>query len=355
LLLLYKIFAINAVFWLYVFKTPYKIMKKICKIRKLHKYAMQMNKYVAKLKKQEYNQFINFLVHMNDKDEYKIRKRVPFMKKYFKFLFMSVCAVALLSGCGGKGAQADKPANRLEKILAEGKLTISTSPDYAPFEFIDPSKTGQESIVGADISFAQYIADELGVELVIESMSFDSALAAVQEGKVDLCISGLAYKEDRAKAMQLTEAYNTSTGQGIMVLKEKASEYAKAEDFAGKLIGAQNGSLQYENVEKQLPDAKIETITNLTDGIMMLRTGKIDALSMSQSSGEQYAKSYEDIVMSEFKFDSSKDGTRVGVMNGEKELFDKVSEIIVKVNEGDLYAGWLEEATALSEKIAKGE
>ena len=271
------------------------------------------------------------------------------MKKLFIGLMVTMLAIAGLTGCGAK---KDVPANRLEKILADGKLIISTSPDYPPYEFMDPSKTGQEAIVGADIDFARYIAEQLGVELVIEAMGFDPALAAVQEGKVDLCISGLAYKEDRAKAMQLTDNYNLASYQGIMIPADKADELKAAEDFSGLLIGAQNGSLQYENVEKQLPEAKIEPIASLSDGILMLQSGKIDALAMSGTSGEQFVKNYNDILMSEFRFEMTNKGTCVGIMNGEKELFDKVNEIIKTVNEQGLYAQWQEAALELSSQLS---
>ena len=269
-----------------------------------------------------------------------------------KLLMGLMIAILALAGCGAKESATAAPANRLEKIIADGKLTISTSPDYPPYEFMDPSKTGQEAIVGADIDFAKYIAEQLGVTLVIEAMSFDAALAAVQEGKVDLCISGLAYKEDRAKAMQLTDNYNLASYQGIMIPADKAAELKTAEDFSGLLIGAQNGSLQYENVEKQLPEAKIEVVASLSDGILMLQSGKVDALAMSGTSGEQYAKNYSDIAMSEFRFEMTNTGTCVGVMNGEKELFDKVNEIIKVVNEQGLYSQWQEAALELSSAIS---
>ncbi|MDR2899740.1 MAG: transporter substrate-binding domain-containing protein [Clostridiales bacterium] len=279
------------------------------------------------------------------------------MKKLLSIAIMIILALSMLSACGPGSSESEQPtpANRLEKILAEGKLTISTSPDYAPFEFIDPSKTGTESYVGSDMLFAHYIAEQLGVELVVEAMDFSAALAAVQEGKVDLCISGLAYKADRAKLMQLTDSYNLGGGQGVMVKTDALESYKTAEDFDGKLISAQNGSLQYENVETQLPNAKIEPVTNLADGIMMLRTGKVDALAMSDSSGEQYEENYDDIAMCEFAFKTDSEGNCVAVMNGEKELFDKMNEIIAQVNEKGLYAGWLEEASNLSAQIAEGE
>ena len=60
-----------------------------------------------------------------------------------------------------------------DQIKEKKELVVSTSPDFAPFEFIDDSKKGQEQYVGADIELAKLIADKMGLDLKIEAMAFD--------------------------------------------------------------------------------------------------------------------------------------------------------------------------------------
>ena len=69
-------------------------------------------------------------------------------------------------------------------------MHVALSPDFAPMEFVDTSKTGQDQYVGFDVTLAKYIADKLGVKLVIEPMSFEACQAAVSTKDVDLSISG---------------------------------------------------------------------------------------------------------------------------------------------------------------------
>ena len=76
------------------------------------------------------------------------------MKKLIALLLAALVMTLSLSGLA---------AGRLEAIKAAGKLVVGTSPDYAPYEFLDTD--GKP--VGSDITFAQFIADKLGVELVI--------------------------------------------------------------------------------------------------------------------------------------------------------------------------------------------
>ena len=104
------------------------------------------------------------------------------MKKMIALLLALVLALSLAT-CGNNPANTDEPqntpANALEKIKADGVLSVALSPDFSPMEFVDSSKTGQEQFVGFDVMLAQYIAESLGVELVIEPMSFDACQSAV--------------------------------------------------------------------------------------------------------------------------------------------------------------------------------
>ena len=139
------------------------------------------------------------------------------------------------------------PANRLEEILQRGKLIVATSPDFAPQEFIDDSKKGQEQYVGSDILMAQYIADQLGVELEIQAMDFAMVLSSVDLGESDMAISGFGWKEDREDSFELSDGFN-KTGeaacQGLMIRRADAEKYPDLASFDGKLIAAQAGSLQ---------------------------------------------------------------------------------------------------------------
>ncbi len=234
------------------------------------------------------------------------------------------------------------PKGHLGKVLAAGKITMGTSPDFAPWEFKDVS-SGTTEYVGADVELAKYIAEKLGVELEIKPMEFSAIQQAVTSGNIDMGISGFAYTDERAEAMGLSERYNVNTkkGQGLLVKKELASQYNTAESFAGKKLATE-----------QLPsDVQIQLVTNITDGVMMLTTGKVDALAVSGDNGESLAKTYDDIAMADFMFDYSSEGNVIAVKKGDDDLLNAINEVIVEVNEKGLYEQWSEEAVALAEKL----
>ena len=233
------------------------------------------------------------------------------------------------------------PNGHLGKVLAAGKITMGTSPDFAPWEFKDVS-SGTTEYVGAD------------VELEIKPMEFSAIQQAVTSGNIDMGISGFAYTDERAEAMGLSERYNVNTkkGQGLLVKKELASQYNTAESFAGKKVATQNATLQNKLATEQLPsDVQIQLVTNITDGVMMLTTGKVDALAVSGDNGESLAKTYDDIAMADFMFDYSSEGNVIAVKKGDDDLLNAINEVIVEVNEKGLYEQWREEAVALAEKL----
>ena len=126
-------------------------------------------------------------------------------KKNLLALVLALALMLTLAACGSKNSET--PANALEKIKADGVLTVVTSPDFSPMEFIDSSKDGQEQYVGFDISLAKYIADYIGVSLVIDPMNFDACETAVSTGSAKMGISGFSWTEKRAENCEMSDYY----------------------------------------------------------------------------------------------------------------------------------------------------
>lgn len=268
------------------------------------------------------------------------------MKKLFCAALAAAMLMATMSGCGSS-------QNRLEKILESGKLVLATSPDFAPLEFEDLS-SGEAQYVGSDIELAKYIAEKLGVELEISAMDFSAVQAAIPSGQADIAISGFARTEERAQNMELSTPFNITEdgGQTVLVAKGEGANYTAAEDFSGLQIGAQNGSLQYNLVSSQLPeDVEIVPVGSLNDGVLMLETGKIDALASDLSNAELLLESHDGIETTDFMFEYSSEGNVAAVKKGETELIEAVNEIIEEVNELGLYDQWKDEATELAKSL----
>ena len=113
-----------------------------------------------------------------------------------KELVSVVLATTMMIGVAGCSSTTSGSTDKLEQIKEAGKIVLGTSPDFPPSEFYILDENGEKQIVGSDISLAQAIADEIGVELEIKATDFNGVLANVQSGSVDMAISGFAHFSD---------------------------------------------------------------------------------------------------------------------------------------------------------------
>ena len=268
------------------------------------------------------------------------------MKKLVKIVFVVLLAMSLVA-CSS-GSNEEKTA--IEKIKEKGVLTISTSPDYAPLEFLVDGE-----VVGAEIEMAKYIADKLGVKLEIKQMDFDASLTAVALGNVDMAVAGLGWREDRAESFELSYGYNKegeASCHGLVVPTAKIGDYKTLSDFSGKVIAAQNASLQQGYTEAQIPDAKVELVKTLDMGVLMLQSNKVDALACSCDLGKAFANTYDDLSFAEPHFvlevDDLYDGNVLAVAKGETEFVEFLNEIVVEINETGKFDEWNEAAKQLA-------
>ena len=283
------------------------------------------------------------------------------MKKFVS-LFLALLMVLSLVACGSKtdtktddksgGSTATEPANALEKIKADGVLTVALSPDFSPMEFVDSSKTDQDQYVGFDVTLAKYIADGLGVKLQIEAMGFDASQTAVYTGSVPMSISGYSWTEERAKNYELSDYYyagENETRQALLIKKENADKYTTPETLSGKDVGAQNASLQMQLVTEQLSGANPISIGDITVGVMELKSGNIEALAVAYGNAEMIADANPDLAICTWEFDVKAEYSANVIMmqKGETELLNAVNTLLAQAKEANLYDGWYKDAVEL--------
>ena len=117
----------------------------------------------------------------------------------------------------GSDSQIGKtPYEKKDVERKNGTLKIGTNAEFPPYEYYEDNQ-----ITGIDIDIMQAVCDELGMDMQVEDMAFDSIIAAITSGKVDVGASGFTVTEDRKKNINFTDSYIT-TKQDIIV-KDKSS------------------------------------------------------------------------------------------------------------------------------------
>ena len=286
------------------------------------------------------------------------------MKKMTKFACLVLALLMTLSlfGCGNT-AEPEKveepeaaaepeataaPEEAAFTTVVPGKLTVATSPDFAPYEFYALDENGDPTLAGFDVALAQYIADYLGLELDIIPMDFDGILAELAAGTVDLGLAGLSPDPDRMDVMDFSDVYYVSS-QSFVSVASKADLFDSLESANDPkfTIGAQNGSIQYDLAVENTPDADIISLAKVTDIIAELLNDKMDGAFIETPVAENYAKSYPELTIL-FSVPYEVEGSAIGVCKGNEGLLKAVNEAIAAVLADGSMDKFIAEANELS-------
>ena len=269
------------------------------------------------------------------------------MKKLLSLALAFVMVCSLFAGCGASETTETEAAGAISTVTP-GKLTVATSPDFAPYEFYALDENGEPTLAGFDMALAQYIADYMGLELEVIPMDFDGTISELGAKKVDLSMAGYSPDPDRENAMDFSSVYYTG-GQSFVTSTANMglfSDLASANN-AEFQIGAQIGSIQYELAQTNTPDADIVQLSKVTDIIAEVINGKLQGAFIETVVAETYAKNYPDLVIL-FEVPYEEEGSVVGVSKGNEALLNAVNEAIAKALEDGSMAQFVADANELA-------
>ena len=252
--------------------------------------------------------------------------------KKMMMIVLSAVMVLALAACGG-GSSSDSEGGKLAAIQEKGKIVVCTDAAWAPFEYI--GEGGQPT--GIDIEIAQYIADQLGVELEVSNIAFDTIPTALVNGDADLALACITITDERKEQMAFTDPY-TSVQQYMVVTAD--SKIAAMDDLAGKMIGTHLGTtgdfLVSDEVESGVlagSGAQNNQYKALPDAAEELKSGTLSAIVCDSVLAENLVTANGDALKC-FPVVYA-DGTEAEVENigaamaqGDDEFTAKINEIV---------------------------
>lgn len=235
-------------------------------------------------------------------------------------------------------------------VSSKDKITLGTSADYPPFEFIVLDESNAQKYVGIDISVAEAIAADMNKELSVMNMDFDTLIAALQKGDIDIVIAAMEETPERLEGADFSDAYYTDYPAMILVKADKAGEYTSLDSFAGKSVGAQTGTTKADIVTNDLSGATLVGLTSVNELVNQLVYDKVDAIVLDGAVALQYAQSNEGIVVASVELGEALP-YRVAVQKGDpKGLLGPINETIAKlISDGSIDA-FAEAADALADQ-----
>ena len=275
------------------------------------------------------------------------------MKKMIAFLLAAI----LVLGCTACGSKKDEGNDRLAQIKEKGYIELCTEPYFAPFEYVDPTKTGDDQYQGMDMEVAKYIADKLGVDLKITALDFTAVLAGVADGKYDFAISAIAYSPERAEAMRLSDVYYaTNTGYGFIVRSEDVGKYTDIDSLKDAVVITQSGSVQEALYNQYVKGAckEFKLVANMTDGYLAVSEGKADVCICSTASASLYAQANGGLAIPDFRFDVDPNMNGVCVAmptEGTESLAELINQCIAELNESGKPEEWYSQYEAAAAEL----
>ncbi len=275
------------------------------------------------------------------------------MKKMIAFLLAAI----LVLGCTACGSKKDEGNDRLAQIKAKGYIELCTEPYFAPFEYVDPTKTGDDQYQGMDLEVAKYIADKIGVDLKITALDFTAVLAGVADGKYDFAISAIAYSPERAEAMRLSDVYYaTNTGYGFIVRSEDVGKYTDIDSLKDAVVITQSGSVQEALYNQYVNGAckEFKLVANMTDGYLAVSEGKADVCICSTASASLYAQANGGLDIPDFRFevDPNMNGVCVAMpTEGTESLAELINQCIAELNSSGKPEEWYSQYEAAAAEL----
>lgn len=235
-------------------------------------------------------------------------KRLRFLLTAFLTALLTISAVtACNSGSGGgSGAQT---------------LTMATSADYPPYEFVD-SASGNQDIQGFDVDIAKYITEKLGYELKIDNVDFNGLIPALQSKRADFVMAGMTPTAERKQNVDFSTIYYDA--QNTIVAK-KGTDLKTAESLNGKSVGVQLGSIQ-EEAAKEIKGAQVKSLNRISEMVQELKAGRVDALIMEDTVAKGFTASNPDLEFNTIP-NTGESGSAIAFPKG-SELVGKFDPIL---------------------------
>jgi len=169
----------------------------------------------------------------------------------------------------------DAKDDSLKKVLDAGVLVLGLDASFKPMGFTN--ENGE--IVGFDIDVAEEVCKRMGVKLEKKGIEWYTKEKPLNTGIIDCIWNGMSVSEERAKAMNLSEAYMDNK---MVFVVPASSDITSPEQLKGKKVALQSGSTAQEILEgsEYAADMEIVALGTNVEALQQLDLGMVDAVFM---------------------------------------------------------------------------
>lgn len=249
----------------------------------------------------------------NERDKRKEREKMKIKK--LNLILILVIAV-LFTGCSKE---------------TEDKLVVGMELQYPPFETTD--EEGNPAGISVDLAYA--LGEHLGKDVEIQNTAWSGLIPAIQSGKIDIIISSMSVRPDRAESVLFSDPYAHST---LAILANNNSGIKSVDDLnqEGMKIAVKVGTTGFLYATENFTKAEIISVEKADTAILEVAQGKSDAFLYDQMSIYNSQKQYPDTTVALLEpFQGDAEYWAMAVKLDNEELIEEVNVFIESYkNEG---------------------
>jgi cyclohexadienyl dehydratase len=205
----------------------------------------------------------------------KYRTSVKQRCRWPKILLISLLSLVLMPWT------AQAAGSRLERILADRKVSVCIWPDYYGISFRNP-KT--QSLSGIDIDMATALGSDLGVTVEFVDSSFAKLIADLSEERCDVAMFAIGINTQRLEKLQFTQPHLASDIFAITTRSNRRIQSWEDIDKPGSVVAVAKGTL-HEPIMRQ-----------------RLKTAELRVLDTPQAREQEVESGRADVFMTDFPF-----------------------------------------------------
>lgn len=288
------------------------------------------------------------------------------MKKKLLSVLVSAVMVAVLMGCGassnttaGGSSDVEQDAAKDNEVEEEQATDAETNTaesgeikvlkaamecGYAPYNWTQPDDSNgavpindsSDYAYGYDVMIAKKIAEELGYELQIVKLDWDSLVPAVQSGTIDCVIAGQSITSERLEMVDFSIPYYYASVVGLVKAEGPYAEATGLSDLEGATCTSQLGTIWYDVCLPQIADADIQPAQESAPAMLVaLESGRTDLVVTDMPTAMAACVAYPDLKLLDFSssgddFAVSEEEVNIGisVKKGNTELLDSINSVL---------------------------
>lgn len=266
--------------------------------------------------------------------------------KTSKNILSAAMALALLTGCSSQSAA---PAQtETDTVAASNVLRVGMECNYAPFNWTTTTQTdmtvqisGVDYADGYDVQIARKLADDLGMELQIVKLDWDSLILSLQKDQIDAVIAGMTATEERMKQVDFTTPYYVSEEVVIVRKDSDLANIKNVQELSGKKVQGQMNTI-YDDIIDQIDGVQhMPAAETFPASIQALQAGGVDAVTSELPVAIGVVAANPDLTYIRFEAgkgftDENGDATvSIAVSKDKPELLAQLQTALDKISEDD--------------------